>query len=45
MESRKGEQTTLLHEHTSAVNSIAISTDGRFLVSGSSDSTVKVWQL
>jgi WD40 repeat protein len=34
-----------LSGHTDAVRSMAISTDGRFIVSGSGDATVKVWSL
>lgn len=34
-----------LEEHRGRVNSIAISTDNSFLVSGSSDKTIKIWNL
>src|ERR1051326_7849700 len=31
--------------HTASVNTIAVSPDGRFLVSGSTDNSLKVWDL
>ena len=31
--------------HTSSVNSVAISQDGKYLISGSDDTTIKVWNL
>jgi hypothetical protein len=34
-----------LEGHTGRVNAVAISPDGRFIVSGSEDHTVKVWEL
>lgn len=36
---------TTLTGHSSAVDSVGISSDGQTLVSGSSDSTIKVWDL
>jgi tetratricopeptide (TPR) repeat protein/uncharacterized membrane protein len=42
------EKFTLLHtlkEHTDSINCIAISLDGQWLASGSSDQTVKMWEL
>ena len=33
-----------LEEHSSSVNCVAVSGDGRYIVSGSSDTTVKVWR-
>lgn len=32
-----------LHEHSAAVNEIAVSSDGVYFVTGSDDGTVKVW--
>jgi len=40
-----GSQMALLHRHTKAVNSITFSLDGIFLVSGSADMTVKLWDV
>ena len=34
-----------LKGHSSSVNSVAISKDGKFLVSGSHDQTIKVWNV
>jgi WD40 repeat protein len=34
-----------LEGHTGGVNAVAVSPDGRFIVSGSDDRTVKVWEL
>jgi WD40 repeat protein len=34
-----------LEGHTGGVNAVAVSPDGRFIVSGSEDRTVKVWEL
>ncbi|MCY7274210.1 MAG: WD40 domain-containing protein, partial [Phormidesmis sp. CAN_BIN44] len=34
-----------LTEHTNSVNVVAISSDGQRFASGSSDNTIKVWQL
>ncbi len=31
--------------HTNAVNTISFSPDGKYLVSGSSDKTVKIWNV
>ncbi|MEH1892772.1 MAG: hypothetical protein V7K92_26115 [Nostoc sp.] len=36
---------TTLSLHTDAVNSVAISPDGKTLVSGSYDNTIKIWNL
>jgi WD40 repeat protein len=38
-----GEVTALLRGHTRAVHTLAFSSDGRWLASGSSDNTVKIW--
>ena len=38
-----GEAPLTLKGHTKAVNSVAFSPDGRRIVSGSADNTVKVW--
>ena len=35
----------MLEGHTEAVNAVAISTDGSKIVSGSADSTVRVWSM
>eukprot|EP00049_Salpingoeca_infusionum_P027533 m.33029 g.33029 ORF g.33029 m.33029 type:complete len:1422 (+) comp9569_c2_seq1:216-4481(+) len=32
-----------LHEHTSAVNAIAVARDGKFFASASEDGTIKIW--
>ena len=40
-----GSQVALLSEHTQGVNSLAFSSDGTSLVSGSDDSTVKLWDV
>ncbi|MEA5534192.1 DnaJ domain-containing protein [Crocosphaera sp. XPORK-15E] len=37
--------TKIIHEHTAVINSIAISSDNHWLVSGSSDRTVKLYNL
>ena len=36
---------TTLKGHTDRVNSVAVSADGRFIVSGSEDKTIKVWNI
>ena len=35
----------VLKEHTAAVNRLAVSPDQSFFASGSSDGTIKIWQL
>ena len=40
-----GSQTAVLSGHTGPVKSLAFSLDGTFLVSGSSDGTVKLWDV
>ena len=40
-----GSQTTVLSGHTNSVYSLAFSLDGTFLVSGSRDKTVKLWDV
>jgi WD40 repeat protein len=42
-DAKTGQETLTLKEHTSVVYSVSFSTDGKRIVSGSSDSTVKVW--
>ncbi len=34
-----------LEGHTSGIDSVAVSPDGRFIVSGSDDKTAKVWDI
>ena len=31
--------------HSNGVNSVAISSDGKYIVSGSGDNTIKIWNL
>ena len=40
-----GSQTAIFLGHTDKVNSLAFSSDGKFLVSGSDDKTVKLWDV
>ena len=40
-----GSQTAILSGHTDEVNSVAFSSEGRSLVSGSDDMTVKLWDM
>ena len=40
-----GSQTAVLSGHTGNINSLSFSLDGRFLVSGSFDKTVKLWDI
>ena len=40
-----GSQTAILCGHTKAVKSIVLSTDGKLLVSGSNDTTIRLWDL
>ncbi|HEY9726546.1 MAG TPA: hypothetical protein V6D50_08875 [Chroococcales cyanobacterium] len=35
----------VLHEHTSWVTSVSFSPNGQFLISGSDDRTLKVWDI
>ena len=35
----------ILTGHTDSVSSVAISQDGKYLISGSADATIKVWNL
>ena len=34
-----------MNGHSNGVNSVAISTDNKFMVSGSCDTTIKIWNL
>jgi WD40 repeat protein len=38
-----GECVTSLRGHTDRVNSVAVSPDGQYVISGSWDKTVKIW--
>jgi WD40 repeat protein len=38
-----GKELNVLNGHTESVNSVAFSTDGTYIVSGSSDNSVRVW--
>jgi WD40 repeat protein/TolB-like protein len=38
-----GQETLVLEGHTSVVNSVAYSPDGRQIISGSTDGTIKIW--
>ena len=40
-----GSQTAVLSGHTKEINSLTFSSDGRSLVSGSSDTTIKLWDM
>ena len=40
-----GSQTAILSGHTGQINSLTYSVDGTFLVSGSSDKTIKLWDV
>ena len=40
-----GSQTAVLSGHTSSVTSLSSSSDGTFLVSGSNDKTIKLWDI
>ena len=40
-----GQVLKVLEGHTDSVSSVAISTDGAKIVSGSNDKTVRVWSL
>jgi WD40 repeat protein len=44
-EAESGRLLRSLEGHTGWVNAVAVSPDGRFIVSGSDDRTVKVWEL
>ena len=40
-----GSQTAVLHGHTDRVNSLTFSPDGKSLISGSDDNTIKLWDM
>ena len=40
-----GTETRTLRGHGGGVNSVAVNPDGRFVVSGGADNTIKVWGL
>ena len=42
---KNSEKYNILSGHTNYVTSVAISQDGKYLVSGSRDKTIKVWNL
>jgi WD40 repeat protein len=42
-DAQTGQQTLTLQGHTSFVRSVAFSSDGQRIVSGSEDATLKVW--
>ncbi len=44
-ERESGKQIQELKGHNSSVNSIAISSDNKFIVSGSYDTTIRVWDM
>lgn len=39
-----GKLICVMNEHSADVNSIVFSQDGQFMISGSKDQTVKIWQ-
>lgn len=41
----EGQGKTVLHGHSASVNSVKLSKDNKFVVSGSSDKTVKIWDV
>ena len=44
-DARKGERLMTLEHHNRLVNTLGFSLDGRFLVSGSDDQSVALWNL